>query len=178
LWRDVATTMAKEYPDVAVEHLYIDNATMQLLRRPHEFDVVVTENTFGDILSDEAAMLAGSIGLVPSACLGDKFLADLTAGGERRGDAATRGHDEKWAVPFFEPIHGSAPDIAGKDLANPTATILTAGMMLRYGFGLGKEADAVEAACYGVLNEGRVLTGDLGGKAKCSEVTAAVMAKL
>jgi 3-isopropylmalate dehydrogenase len=168
LWRDVATTMAKEYPDVAVEHLYIDNATMQLLRRPHEFDVVVTENTFGDILSDEAAMLAGSIGLVPSACLGNGFLAQF--------EASAAGLSK--AVPFFEPIHGSAPDIAGRDLANPTATILTAAMMLRYGFGLGKEADAVEAACYGVLNEGQVLTGDLGGKAKCSEVTAAVVARL
>ncbi len=81
-------------------------------------------------------------------------------------------------MPFFEPIHGSAPDIAGKDLANPMATILTAAMMLRYGFGLVKEADAVEAACYGVLDEGKVLTGDLGGKAKCSEVTEAVVARV
>jgi 3-isopropylmalate dehydrogenase len=168
LWRDVAVAMGKEYPDIQLEHLYVDNATMQLLRRPSEIDVIVTENTFGDILSDEAAMLAGSIGLVPSACLGNTFLAEF--------EPVTVG--EPKAVPFFEPIHGSAPDIAGRDLANPMATILTAAMMLRYGFGLVKEADAVEAACYGVLDEGKVLTGDLGGKAKCSEVTAAVIARL
>ncbi|HVS70687.1 MAG TPA: 3-isopropylmalate dehydrogenase [Phycisphaerae bacterium] len=168
LWREVATAMAKEYADVQVEHMYVDNASMQLLRRPSEFDVIVTENTFGDILSDEASMLAGSIGLVPSACLGNEFLAtyDLAAKGLPR------------ATPFYEPIHGSAPDIAGKDLANPIATILTGSMMLRYTFGLQKEADAIDAATFAVLNEGKTLTGDLGGKAKCSEVAAAVIGKI
>lgn len=168
LWRETSVAMAKEYPDVAVEHMYVDNASMQLLRRASEFDVIVTENTFGDILSDEASMLAGSIGLVPSACLGNEFLAQY--------DASAKGLPT--AVPFYEPIHGSAPDIAGKDLANPVATILTVSMMLRYTFGLTKEADAINKATFAVLNEGKTLTGDLGGKAKGSEVAAAVIGKL
>jgi 3-isopropylmalate dehydrogenase len=141
---------------------------MQLLRRPSEFDVIVTENTFGDILSDEASMLAGSIGLVPSASLGNEFLANY--------DPAAKSLPR--TTPFYEPIHGSAPDIAGKDLANPIATILTGSMMLRYTFNLQKEADAIDQACYAVLNEGKTLTGDLGGKAKCSEVASAVIGKL
>ena len=171
LWRELAVAMGKEYPDVRLEHLYVDNATIQLLRRPSEFDVIVTENTFGDILSDEASMLAGSIGLVPSASLGDEFLLTLDA-------RAKGGAGGPRATPFYEPIHGSAPDIAGRDAANPIATILTAAMMLRYTFNLRKEADAIDGACYAVLNEGKVLTGDLGGKAKCSEVAAAVMGKM
>ena len=122
LWRELATAMSKKYPDVAVEHMYVDNASMQLLRRPSDFDVIVTENTFGDILSDEASMLAGSIGLVPSASLGNEFLAAF--------DPAAKSLPR--TTPFYEPIHGSAPDIAGKDLANPIATILTGSMMLRY----------------------------------------------
>jgi 3-isopropylmalate dehydrogenase len=169
LWREVAVAMGKEYPDIQLEHMYVDNCSMQLLRRPTEFDVIVTENTFGDILSDEASMLAGSIGLVPSACLGQDFLNSLTPGSAAAGVKAT---------PFYEPIHGSAPDIAGKDLANPIATILTASMMLRYTFNLQKEADAIDKACNAVLDEGTTLTGDLGGKAKCSEVTAAVISKI
>ncbi len=160
LWRELATAMGKEYPDIALEHIYVDNASMQLLRRPSEFDVIVTENTFGDILSDEASMLAGSIGLVPSASLG----APDSAG--------------KSAVPFYEPIHGSAPDIAGQNKANPVATILTAAMMLNYTFGLTKEATAIEKATFSVLNAGQKLTGDLGGTATCSEVTDAVIAAL
>ena len=168
LWRELATAMGKNYPDVQLEHMYVDNASMQLLRRPTEFDVIVTENTFGDILSDEASMLAGSIGLVPSASLGNEFLATY--------DPAAKSLPR--TTPFYEPIHGSAPDIAGKDLANPIATILTASMMLRYTFGLQKEADAMDAACFAVLNEGKFLTGDLGGKAKCSEVTSAVIQKI
>jgi 3-isopropylmalate dehydrogenase len=168
LWRELATTMAKEYPQVEVEHMYVDNASMQLLRRPSDFDVIVTENTFGDILSDEASMLAGSIGLVPSASLGNEFLATY--------DAAAKGLPR--TTPFYEPIHGSAPDIAGKDLANPIATILTGSMMLRYTFGLQKEADAIDAATFAVLNEGKTLTGDLGGKSKGSEVAAAVAARI
>lgn len=169
LWREVAVAMGKEYPDIQLEHMYVDNCSMQLLRRPTEFDVIVTENTFGDILSDEASMLAGSIGLVPSACLGQDFLNSLIPGSATAGVKAT---------PFYEPIHGSAPDITGKDLANPIATILTGSMMLRYTFNLHKEADAIDAACKAVLDEGTTLTGDLGGKAKCTEVTAAVIAKI
>lgn len=168
LWRELAVAMGKQYSDVQLEHMYVDNASMQLLRRPSEFDVIVTENTFGDILSDEASMLAGSIGLVPSACLGNEFLANY--------DPAAKSLPR--ATPFYEPIHGSAPDIAGKDLANPIATILTGSMMLRYTFNLQKEADAIDAACFGVLNESKVLTGDLGGKSKCSEVAAAVIGKI
>jgi 3-isopropylmalate dehydrogenase len=179
LWREVAVAMGKEYPDVALEHMYVDNATMQLLRRPSEFDVIVTENTFGDILSDEAAMLAGSIGLVPSASLGEEFLAGLEKGTSEAGTSAGRRcHGEARATPFYEPIHGSAPDIAGKDVANPMATILTGAMMLRYTFGLEEEAKAVEKACFGVLDEGKVLTRDLGGTAKCSEVAEAVMGRI
>jgi 3-isopropylmalate dehydrogenase len=168
LWREVAVAMGKEYPDVQLEHMYVDNASMQLLRRPSEFDVIVTENTFGDILSDEASMLAGSIGLVPSACLGNEFLSNY--------DPAAKSLPR--ATPFYEPIHGSAPDIAGKDLANPIATILTGSMMLRYTFGLQKEADAIDQATFAVLNENKTLTGDLGGKAKGSEVAAAVIGKI
>ena len=168
LWREVCIAMSKDYPEVQLEHMYVDNASMQLLRRASEFDVIVTENTFGDILSDEASMLAGSIGLVPSACLGNEFLANY--------DPAAKSLPR--ATPFYEPIHGSAPDIAGKDLANPIGTILTASMMLRYTFGLAKEADAIDAATFAVLNEGKALTGDLGGKARCSEVAGAVIARI
>ncbi|HVT82426.1 MAG TPA: 3-isopropylmalate dehydrogenase [Phycisphaerae bacterium] len=168
LWREIAIDMHKQYPDIQLEHMYVDNASMQLLRRPSEFDVIVTENTFGDILSDEASMLAGSIGLVPSACLGNEFLANY--------DPAAKSLPR--ATPFYEPIHGSAPDIAGKDLANPIGTILTGSMMLRYTFNLQKEADAIDNTCFALLNEGKTLTGDLGGKAKCSEVAAAVIAKI
>jgi 3-isopropylmalate dehydrogenase len=168
LWRELATAIGKQYPDIQLEHMYVDNASMQLLRRPSEFDVIVTENTFGDILSDEASMLAGSIGLVPSASLGNEFLANY--------DPAAKSLPR--TTPFYEPIHGSAPDIAGKDLANPIATILTGSMMLRYTFNLQKEADAIDHACFAVLNEGKVLTGDLGGKSKCSEVASAVIQKI
>lgn len=125
LWREVVTNLAKEYPDVQLSHLYVDNAAMQLIRNPSSFDVIVTENTFGDILSDEASMLAGSMGMLPSACLGDPD-SDIT--------------------PFYEPIHGSAPDIAGKGIANPIAAILTAAMMLRHSFQLHEAADAIERA--------------------------------
>lgn len=160
LWRETATAMGQDYPDVQLEHIYVDNASMQLLRRPSEFDVIVTENTFGDILSDEASMLAGSIGLVPSACLGEP---------DAQGQSA---------VPFYEPIHGSAPDIAGQNKANPVGSILTAAMMLRYTFGLSAEAQAIEKATFAVLNQGQVLTGDLGGTATCSQVADAVIAAM
>jgi 3-isopropylmalate dehydrogenase len=129
LWRRVVIEVAKGYPDVELNHLYVDNCAMQLVRNPLQFDVLVTTNLFGDILSDEAAMLTGSIGMLPSASLGGK-------------------------VGMFEPIHGSAPDIAGKDLANPIATIASAAMMLGYAFNLDKESHAVEQAILRVLEKG------------------------
>ena len=130
LWRETMIEVSKDYPDVELLHMYVDNAAMQLVRNPGQFDVIVTENMFGDILSDEASMVTGSIGLLPSASIGD------TAPG------------------LYEPIHGSAPDIAGQDKANPIATILSVAMMFRYSFHLAAEADAVEAAVDAVLAEG------------------------
>ena len=130
LWRSVMHRLAQEYPDVAYEDVLVDNCAMQLVRDPGQFDVVVTENMFGDILSDEASMVTGSIGLLPSASMGDG------------------------APALYEPIHGSAPDIAGQDKANPIATILSAAMMLRYSFQLSAEADAVEAAVDKALADG------------------------
>ncbi len=131
LWRKTLERVAKEYPDVRYTSLYVDNAAMQIVRNPAGFDVLVTENLFGDILSDEASMITGSIGMIPSASLGEKGTPGL-----------------------YEPIHGSAPDIAGQDKANPAGTILSAAMMLRYAFGLHAEADAVEQAVNWVLEEG------------------------
>lgn len=136
LWRSTVDEIAKEYPEVEVNHLYVDNAAMQLVRNPHQFDVILTENMFGDILSDEASMITGSIGMLPSASL--------------RSDA----------FGMYEPIHGSAPDIAGENKANPIATILSAAMMLRYTFSLEKEALAIEAAVQSVLTDG-FRTGDI-----------------
>ncbi|MBM3944837.1 MAG: 3-isopropylmalate dehydrogenase [SAR202 cluster bacterium] len=147
LWRELATEMGMEYPDVELEHVLVDNAAMQLVRNPGRFDVVVAENTFGDILSDEAAMLGGSMGMLPSASL-----SSLPAAGKR-----ARG------VGLYEPIHGTAPDIAGKGVANPIAAILSAAMMLRYSFGLEREAGAVERAVEGVLAEG-YRTADIATK--------------
>ena len=130
LWREVVIRVGKGYPDVALSHMYVDNAAMQLVRAPKQFDVIVTTNMFGDILSDEAAMLTGSIGMLPSASL----------------DAQRKG--------MYEPIHGSAPDIAGKGLANPLATILSAAMLLRYTLGKTDLADRVEQAVSRVLDQG------------------------
>jgi 3-isopropylmalate dehydrogenase len=139
LWREVTTRVGQEYPDVELEHLLVDACAMFLMRRPTAFDVIVTSNMFGDILTDEAAMLAGSMGMLPSASLGE--------GKPRgRGDGATFG--------LYEPIHGSAPDIAGRGIANPLATILSVAMMLRLSFGLPREAAAVEEAVEAVLNAG------------------------
>ena len=129
LWREVVTDFAKDYPDVALEHMYVDNCAMQLVRNPKQFDVILTTNMFGDILSDEASMLTGSIGMLPSASVGGE-------GG------------------MFEPIHGSAPDIAGKDWANPLATILSVGMMFKYSFDLEKANSWLETAVESVLNDG------------------------
>lgn len=136
LWRKVVNEVAKDYPEVAVDHLYVDNAAMQLVRYPKQFDVIVTSNMFGDILSDEASMITGSIGMLPSASLGEGSFG------------------------MYEPIHGSAPDIAGQNLANPIATILSAAMMLRYSFKLDNEAKAIEDAVTKVLNSG-YRTGDI-----------------
>ncbi|MCI8414285.1 MAG: 3-isopropylmalate dehydrogenase [Ruminiclostridium sp.] len=130
LWRRVVSEVAKDYPDVTLDHLYVDNAAMQLVRNPRQFDVLVTSNIFGDILSDEASQITGSIGMLPSASLAQGNFG------------------------MYEPIHGSAPDIAGQDKANPTATILSVAMMLRYTFGLGAEADAIEDAVKKVLAKG------------------------
>jgi len=130
LWREVVTKVAKDYSDVALTHMYVDNAAMQLVRNPKQFDVIVTGNLFGDILSDEASMLAGSIGMLPSASL----------------DAAGKG--------LYEPIHGSAPDIAGKDKANPLGTILSAAMMFRYTFSRADVAERIERAVRAALAEG------------------------
>jgi len=130
LWRDVMVRVAKGYPDVELTHMYVDNAAMQLVKAPKAFDVVVTGNLFGDILSDEAAMLTGSIGMLPSASL----------------DKNNKG--------LYEPSHGSAPDIAGKGIANPLATILSAAMMLRYSLGMPEQADRIEAAVQRVLTAG------------------------
>ncbi len=130
LWRRVVTAVAADYPDVTLEHMLVDTAAMHLMRRPADFDVLVTENTFGDILTDEASMLSGSMGMLASASLGEG----------KNG--------------VYEPIHGSAPDIAGKGIANPLATILSVAMLLRYSFGLGMEADAVEKAVADVIAAG------------------------
>lgn len=136
LWREVVLKVAKDYPDIELSHMYVDNAAMQLVRAPKQFDVIVTGNIFGDILSDEAAMLTGSIGMLPSASL----------------DAANKG--------MYEPIHGSAPDIAGKNIANPLATILSVAMLLRYTLNAPGLADRIEQAVSKVLDQG-LRTGDI-----------------
>ena len=136
LWRKVVEEVAKDYPEVKLDHMLVDNCAMQLVMNPGQFDVVLTENMFGDILSDEASMITGSIGMLSSASL----------------------NETKFGM--YEPSHGSAPDIAGKNLANPIATVLSAAMMLRYSFDMDKEADAIEAAVQQVLTEG-YRTGDI-----------------
>ncbi len=138
LWRRVVTQVHQDYPDVALSHMYVDNCAMQLVRNPKQFDVIVTTNMFGDILSDEAAMLTGSIGLLPSASLGSQAIAGRPE--------CLKG--------MYEPIHGSAPDIAGKDMANPLATILSAAMMLKYSFGLNEASTQIETAVFKVLAQG------------------------
>lgn len=152
LWRAVVEEVAKDYPDVTLEHMLVDNCAMQLVKDPAQFDVILTENMFGDILSDEASMVTGSIGMLASASL----------------------NDTKFGL--YEPSHGSAPDIAGKDLANPIATILSASMMLRYSFDLDKEADAIDAAVKQVLRDG-YRTGDIMS-AGCEQVGCRKMGDL
>ena len=152
LWRSVVEDVAKDYPDVTLEHMLVDNCAMQLVRDPKQFDVILTENMFGDILSDEASMVTGSIGMLSSASLNETKLG------------------------LYEPSHGSAPDIAGKDLANPIATILSAAMMLRYSFDMDKEADAIEAAVQQVLTDG-YRTGDIYSEG-CKKVGTTQMGDL
>ena len=149
LWRAVMHRLQPEYPDVAYSEMFVDNAAMQIVKDPSQFDVIVTGNMFGDILSDEASMITGSIGMIPSSSLGD----------------GTRG--------MYEPIHGSAPDIAGQDKANPIGTILSAAMMLRYSFDMAAEADEIEAAVNKALNDG-LLTADMMAEG-CTLVGCAAM---
>ena len=158
LWREVITEVAREFRDVALEHMYVDNAAMQLVRNPGAFDVIVTGNLFGDILSDQASMCVGSIGLLASAALGERQTAFGTFG-------------------LYEPIHGSAPDIAGQGKANPLATILSAAMMLRHSLGRPDDAARVEAAVARTL-AGGIRGGDLGGGAGTQEIGEAVLARL
>jgi len=153
LWRQVAVETHRDYPDVTLEHMLADTAAMRLVSAPSSFDVMVTENTFGDILTDEASVLAGSMGLLPSASLG----------------SAGPG--------LYEPIHGSAPDIAGKGIANPVGAVLSAAFLLRYSLHLESEAAAVEKAVEQTIAAG-VLTPDLGGKASTAAVTAAILERL
>ncbi|WP_439539841.1 3-isopropylmalate dehydrogenase [Sphingomonas sp.] len=153
LWRDVVIEVAAGYPDIELSHMYVDNAAMQLVRNPGQFDVIVTGNLFGDILSDQASMCAGSIGMLPSAAL----------------DGSGKG--------LYEPIHGSAPDIAGQGKANPCATILSAAMLLRYSLGLAEAADRIEAAVTAALTGG-ARTADLGGTLSTQDMGDAVVQAL
>ena len=157
LWRSVVNEVSKDYPDIELEHMLVDNCAMQLVKDPSQFDVVLTENMFGDILSDEASMITGSIGMLSSASL----------------------NDTKFGL--YEPSHGSAPDIAGKNIANPIATILSAAMMLRYTFDLDKEADSIEKAVSDVLDEG-FRTGDIytegTKKLSCSEMGSEIAGRI
>jgi 3-isopropylmalate dehydrogenase len=157
LWRQVVSELhSREFPHIELEHVLVDNAAMQLVSAPRHFDVILTENMFGDILSDEAAMLTGSIGMLPSASLGGK-------------DGSGPG--------LFEPVHGSAPDIVGQGIANPLAMFLSAAMMLRHGLGLEVEAARIEAAVQATLDAG-LRTSDLGGSAGTDEIAHAVLARV
>ncbi len=152
LWRKIVHEVAKDYPDTTLGDMLVDNTAMQLVHCPSQFDVIVTENLFGDILSDEASMITGSLGMIPSASLGEGSLG------------------------LYEPIHGSAPDIAGKDIANPIATILSAAMMLKYSFDMPREAEAIENAVAQVLEEG-YRTADIMS-AGCKQVSCSKMGRL
>lgn len=153
LWRQVVNEVASDYPEVAVDHLYVDAASMKIITNPSSFDVIVTENLFGDILSDEASVITGSLGMLPSASLSENGPA------------------------LYEPIHGSAPDIAGQDIANPMSMILSITMMLRQSFSEHTMADKIEAACEKVMADG-YLTGDLGGDTPTSVFTKQVINEL
>ena len=158
LWREIATEISEDYPDVEVEHLLVDACAMHLIRRPADFDVIVTENLFGDILTDEASMLAGSMGMLPSASLG-----------RRRKNGTGLG--------LYEPIHGTAPDIVGQGLANPLAMILSVALMLRYSLGLEKEAEAIEVAVEKVIADG-YRTADIAGGVQSKVISTSQMGTL
>jgi 3-isopropylmalate dehydrogenase len=153
LWRQTATELGKSFPDVTLEHMLVDTAAMRLITSPSSFDVLVTENMFGDILTDEASVLAGSMGMLPSASLGES------------------------GIGLYEPIHGSAPDIAGKSIANPIGAILSAAMMLRYSFKLEREALAIEKAVDAVIENG-YRTVDLGGKLSTTSMADEIIKKI
>ena len=153
LWRQIASDIASRNPEVAIEHMLVDTAAMRLITSPASFDIMVTENTFGDILTDEASVLAGSMGMLPSASLGDK------------------------GPGLYEPIHGSAPDIAGKSLANPIGSILSSAMMLRHSLGLEQQALAIEAAVDRAITDG-CRTADLGGKLTTQEMTKEIIDRI
>jgi 3-isopropylmalate dehydrogenase len=162
LWREVVSELhAREFPHIELEHVLVDNAAMQLVSSPRHFDTILTENMFGDILSDEAAMLTGSIGMLPSASLG---------GESKPGEPSSASHGPG----LFEPVHGSAPDIAGQGVANPLAMFLSAAMLLRHGLGLESEAAAVESAVERALGTG-LRTADLGGDASTAQASRAVL---
>jgi 3-isopropylmalate dehydrogenase len=165
LWRQVVSELhAREFPHIQLEHVLVDNAAMQLVSAPRHFDTILTENMFGDILSDEAAMLTGSIGMLPSASLGS----------ETRSSEGSAQDSGARCTGMFEPVHGSAPDIAGQGVANPLAMFLSAAMMLRHGLRLESEAAAVESAVEGALDAG-LRTVDLGGEAGTAQATQAVL---
>lgn len=162
LWRQIATRIGKENPDIELEHMLVDTASMKLITGPAWMDVVVTENMFGDILTDEASVLAGSMGMLPSASLGESGLG-------LSPDAGVKG--------LYEPIHGSAPDIAGRGIANPIGTILSAALMLRHSFKLEAEAEAVETAVHQAITDG-ARTADLGGRLTTRQMADEVIARL
>jgi 3-isopropylmalate dehydrogenase len=169
LWREVVSELhSREFPHIQLEHVLVDNAAMQLVSAPRHFDTILTENMFGDILSDEAAMLTGSIGMLPSASLGGDTRSPDGSPGTPHAGGQTGGPG------LFEPVHGSAPDIAGQGVANPLAMFLSAAMMLRHGLGLESEAAAVESAVQGALAAG-LRTPDLGGAAGTAQATKAVL---
>lgn len=153
LWRKVAEEVALEFPDCTLTHQYVDSAAMKIIQNPRDFDVIVTENLFGDVLSDEASVLPGTLGVLPSASYGETGIA------------------------LYEPIHGSAPDIAGQNIANPVSMILSASLMLRQSFGLDGIADQIEKACFDTMEAG-ILTGDLGGTASTSAFTQEVIKRI
>jgi 3-isopropylmalate dehydrogenase len=170
LWREVVSDLhAREFPHIQLEHVLVDNAAMQLVSAPRHFDTILTENMFGDILSDEAAMLTGSIGMLPSASLGAPAQGGTGGAPERPTNRAALG--------LFEPVHGSAPDIAGQGIANPLAMFLSAALLLRHGLAMNDEATAVESAVQRALQEG-LRTPDLGGAAGTSEAARAVLDNL
>ena len=158
IWRETVIDVANDYPEVTLDHMYVDNAAMQMVKAPGQFDTIVTGNLFGDILSDQASACVGSIGLLASASLG-----------ERQTEYGTFG--------LYEPIHGSAPDIAGQGKANPVAAVLSLAMLLRHSLGREDEAVRVERAVEGILADG-VFGGDLGGNATTGEIGDAIVSKL